>query len=389
MDGRCRQVGRIDHTALRGHGDKAAAKAGIPQPLLQGGQVAGHDRLQGRVDAGARRPPVLPERGVEAVGEREGHARQMSVQQRADPLFVVRIDDRPEQADPDGLDVGRLEPLDHGADGVLVQRLVDHAVGAHALRHLEGEAARHQRVRKRHGVVEGIDPAALAQQEDVGVSLRGEEGSPRRPPGQHGIGRPRRGVEEELAFAEQGRPVAPVGIRRLLQDLEAALDRIVRPRGRLEEAEGPVPGLQHEVGEGPPHIDGKSHLLPSHDRVAGALSGRTLVEHGTGAVTLQQFVHVIQHRSPVAFAVVVAAHDVGRPHVEALVLHVAAGEIAAEQVPRELVELEAIERAVARHPPQRLERVSRVSSFSMTEMSAGICSTPPPESSRTLAQMWS
>ena len=83
----------------------------------------------------------------------------------------------------------------------------------------------------------------------------GEEGGPRRPPGQHGIGRARGGVEEELALGEQGGAVAPVGIRRPLQHLEAALDRIVRPRRRLEETEGSVPRLQHEVGEGPPHID--------------------------------------------------------------------------------------------------------------------------------------
>ena len=50
-----------------------------------------------------------------------------------------------------------------------------------------------------------------------------------------------------------------------------------------------------------------------------------------------------------------AAHHIGRPHVEALVLHVAAGEIAAEQIPRQLVELEAVERPLPGHPPQRLE----------------------------------
>ena len=108
------------------------------------------------------------------MGERVGHARQVFFQERPDPLLVVGIDYGPEQADPDGFGLRPLEPLDHGEDACLVQRLVDRAVGADALRHLEGEAARHQRLGERHGVVEGIDPAALAQQEDIRVPLRGE-----------------------------------------------------------------------------------------------------------------------------------------------------------------------------------------------------------------------
>ena len=54
------------------------------------------------------------------------------------------------------------------------------------------------------------------------MSLGGEEGGPRRAAGQDGVGRARRCVQEELALAEQGRPIAPVGVRRLLQHLEAA-----------------------------------------------------------------------------------------------------------------------------------------------------------------------
>ena len=190
------------------------------------------------------------------MGKRVGHARQMGFQERADPFLVVRVDDRPDQANPDGFDLGRLEPLDDGEDGVFVQRLVDHAVGADPLRDLESQPARHQRFGEWHGVIEGVDPAALPQQEDVRMSLGGEEGGPRGAAGQHGVGRARRGVEEQLAFAEQGRPVASVRVRRLLHHLEAALHRIVRPRGRLEEPERPVPSLEHEVGEGPPDIDG-------------------------------------------------------------------------------------------------------------------------------------
>ena len=69
-----RQVGRIDDTALGGHGQQPALEPGVAQPRLQGRQVAGHDRLQRGVDAGARRPPVLPQRRVQAVGERIRHA---------------------------------------------------------------------------------------------------------------------------------------------------------------------------------------------------------------------------------------------------------------------------------------------------------------------------
>ena len=53
VDRRRRQVGCVDDTALGGHGEQPAVETGFAQPRFQGRQVAGHDRLQRRVDAGA------------------------------------------------------------------------------------------------------------------------------------------------------------------------------------------------------------------------------------------------------------------------------------------------------------------------------------------------
>src|SRR5687768_5094437 len=57
---------------------------------------------------------------------------------------------------------------------------------------------------------------------------------------------------------------------------------------------------------------------------------------------------------PRSLAEIMVAHDEGRAGVELLVLQVAAGELRADQVPGELVELHALERAQVRGLPVRL-----------------------------------
>ena len=57
----------------------------------------------------------------------------------------------------------------------LVERLDDLAAGADPLGDLEGQRARHVGLGIGHGEVEGLDPAAFADHQDVGMALGGQE----------------------------------------------------------------------------------------------------------------------------------------------------------------------------------------------------------------------
>ena len=183
----------------------------------------------------------------------------MRIEQRADPLLVDRIDDRPEQAHPHRLDFGRAHAPDDLDDRRLVEGLVLDAVGPDPPRHLEGEPPRYQRLGKGHGVVEGIDPAALAQQQHVGMPLRRHEGDPAGGAGEHRVRRARRRVHEEVAAPEQS-PERDAGrAGRELEHIEHAPHRVVGGGGRLEQLEATVLVLHHEIGEGSAHIGRQPH----------------------------------------------------------------------------------------------------------------------------------
>ena len=203
------------------------------------------------------------ERGVEHVRERIGHARQVAFQQRTDAKLMRGGHDRPEQTDADGLDFPALQLLDDLHDARLVERLGDAAVIGHALRHLEGERARHIGLGVRHGEVEGLGPPALAKHQHVRMALGGEKGRARGVAGDDGVDRVRRAVDQHLAAVEQGLAALAQVVGGAGQRFQHARDR-VRWRGRrLVHAQAPVVGFDDKVGEGSPGIDRESHGSPA------------------------------------------------------------------------------------------------------------------------------
>ena len=82
--------------------------------LLQRPQVVLHQRLQRGVDRRRGRPPVLADDRVQLVRERERHLRPLAREQLADAQLVLRVDDRPDQADRDRLGAaGAATPRSH------------------------------------------------------------------------------------------------------------------------------------------------------------------------------------------------------------------------------------------------------------------------------------
>ena len=282
--GASREVRGVHDAALRSDREEAPPEAGGAQPFLDRLEVRAHHGLERSVDTGARGAPVLAQRRVQAVGERVGDARQVRIEQSADPLLVGRVDYRPEQAHPHRLDLGRAHAPD-GLDGDrVVEGLVLDAVGPDPPRHLEGEPPRHQRLGKGHGVVEGIDPAALAQQQNVGMPLARHEGNPAGAAGEHRVRRARRRVHEEPAAPQQFSERDAGRAGRELEHVEHPPHRVVGGGGRLEQLEATVLVLDHEVGEGPAHISRQPHsasfpgFLPSHVSVVGQASGFPLTK---------------------------------------------------------------------------------------------------------------
>lgn len=102
--------------------------------------------------------------------QRDRNAGQMLGEQFADALLMRRIDDRPQKADGDRLNLLGLQPLDDLQHRRLVERDIHRAVEQHPFRNLEGQGARNVRLRIGNGEVERLDAAPLAQHQNFGVT---------------------------------------------------------------------------------------------------------------------------------------------------------------------------------------------------------------------------
>ena len=196
------------------------------------------------------------------MGEGEGHALQVFFQQASHADLVFGVHGGPQERDGHRFHFFFFEFLDDPDDARLIERLVDAPVSADSLWYLVSERARDVGLGKRHQEVERLHAPALAQHEDIGVALRGEEGGLRGVSRHDGVGGVRGAVDEELALGEEF-----FGGRRerngcCLYRRENALHRVLGRRGGLEHVEAAPLVLQHQVGEGPARIDRESHSSP-------------------------------------------------------------------------------------------------------------------------------
>ena len=96
----------------------------------------------------------------------------MLLDQPADGELVLGIDDRPQEADRDGLDLQRRQPLEDRNRGRLVERRPDGPVRHDALRHLEGQRLRDVGLGIGRREIEGFRPAAFAEDQRIGMTQR-------------------------------------------------------------------------------------------------------------------------------------------------------------------------------------------------------------------------
>ena len=261
MDRRLGRRAHVDDAALAGDHEQPPGEAFLAQPAGQVAEIAAHQRLQRGVDAGRRGPAIFPHDRVEAMRQRHRHAGQVPGEQLADLVLMRRVGDRPQQADADRRHLRRRQPLDDPEQRRLVERPHDLAAGADPLQHLEGQRAGHVGPGKGLAVVVGIEPSALAQQQDVAMALGGQEGGARRGAGEHrvdGAG----GRMDETADAGQIVAARPAGRGRGERDRrQHAFDRVVGRGRRLVEAD-PSLGRRYEIGEGAADVAGEADHRP-------------------------------------------------------------------------------------------------------------------------------
>jgi hypothetical protein len=172
----------------------------------------------------------------------------------ADTLLVLRMQEREQEADRDGLDLGLAQRGDDLGQRVLVERL-QLAVGPHPLAHAEAQVAGHQRGRAAAREVVEVRPGLAADLQDVAEARRRHEGRARAAALQQRVGRHRHPVGERGDLRQPGR----------LDDRHDALGLVLRRRRDLRGHDTPA-DERGEVGERPAHIDAEGRA--GHRRLA-------------------------------------------------------------------------------------------------------------------------
>ena len=258
---------RLHHEQLRPH-------ARVGETALDPLQVALDDRADDGVDHRRRGAQVLAELRRHLGGERDRDARQLLGEDRADPLLVLRVHVRVEEADGDRLDF--LAPQDRrgGAHRVVVERPQHLAGRAEPLGDRHRTVARDERRRLLELRVVERGPHLAGDLEQVAKPFGGDEAAARDLPLDDRVRRHRRRVDDEADLP--GRHLA-VG-ERSLDGLHEALGGVGRCRQHLRDRDGA--GLlvdQGRVGEGAADVDGHAHAHRRSTSVAASSSRRSAI----------------------------------------------------------------------------------------------------------------
>ena len=181
------------------HETEASRKAARGQMVLEPPQVLCDHRLHvGRDDRG-RGPLVLPELGRRPRRTGDDDMLEPAPEQFGQRLLVSRIGVGVQEADRDRLVVPRGQCRNQRpVDLRDVERSLDRTVGENAFGHLEAVARRHDRRRLLVGELEHEVAVMSLDRQDVPESAGRDEGDPRSPALQHGVGR-HGGAVDQLA----------------------------------------------------------------------------------------------------------------------------------------------------------------------------------------------
>ena len=230
-----------------------ASSAPPGQPLEVGGEL----RAQVGVGDGGREALVLAELGEHLARQRDVEVRERFPYRFADLLLVLGVQEREQQADRDGVDLGLPQRVDGLLHAVLVERL-ELAVGPHPLLHREAQIPRHERLRAPLGEVVERRAVLAGELDQVAEALGRDQRGARAAALEQRVGGDRHPVRERGHVA---------GLDRL-QRAHHTLGLIVgRARHLARRDAGSVEG--HEVRERAAHIDADSdHLRPISTKMA-------------------------------------------------------------------------------------------------------------------------
>ncbi len=230
--------------------------------LAQGGveapDVVGDLGTDVGVQAHGREALVLAVLRDDLARDREERLGELLAHDRRDPLLVLGIEEREQQADGHRLDLLALEAAHLGAHLVVVERDQDVAVLVDALVDGEPEAAPHDRLRLPRQVLPEREVHRLLvarDVQDVAIALGRDHPDLRAVVLDHDVRRDRRAVEDliELGRLDAGH------LAQLADALNGSDRGIGGRRGRL--VDDYLPGLVvdvDEVGEGAADVDSNS-----------------------------------------------------------------------------------------------------------------------------------
>ena len=269
--------------ARRRHNEQLTGEAGGAEVVGDLSQVPLHERLQRRVERGGRCPPVLADDGVQLVRERVGDAREPLADELAERLLVLRVRNRPDEADGDRLDI-QLAGLAHERPRALpIEGAVDPSLRIDPPRHLEGQAPWDVGLGIALVEVEGVRLTAFAEGEDVGEACRREERGAGGLALQDRVRRAGRAVDEERGAREElvgsEREVGGDERERVPRRVEHAVGR----RQRLCEGKTPVLVGDDDIGERPTRVDGDA--VTRHEQLSITRS-RSRARRGMASIRL-------------------------------------------------------------------------------------------------------
>ena len=299
----CHQEDRLARRLARGN-DAAgrieyverSAEAAVAQQVFDPVQIIGDFRCEIGVEHGRGRALVFADDRRDLAGQTDKGVRRHLANDGADPLFVRRIAERPQQHHRESLRAGVDQFADRAAHALFVERN-EHATGLiDALAHLAHQTARHDRI--------GVTASAVApemldrnagreahqplQRQRVAEAARGDQAGGRAGALDQRVGGLRRAVAEGGDLAEKLFRPEPVRFRRDGDGVEHAFFQFAGCGGGLGGRNIAALIHQHQIGKSAANIDSEIHHRRRRERFPSRLLPQALRDRGRRSPPLVQ-----------------------------------------------------------------------------------------------------
>jgi hypothetical protein len=255
-----RRLGHRSHAAMAQDHEESAAVARLFQPRREAVEIAPHHRRDVGVHGGGAEALEFLDLRQDVGREGDVEAGQRGAERGGGFPLVPGVAPGVEKADRDGLHRLLAQGGDRAVQRARVEREQRGAVRAQPLAHRQAQAARHQRLGRRHPHVVALGLQPFAHLDHVAVALRGEHGDARAAALQQRVGGDRGAVDDARGAPEQpGERQAERG-GEVLQAGEHAFALVVRRAGGLGERLDAVGRDAEHVGEGAADIDADAVL---------------------------------------------------------------------------------------------------------------------------------